>query len=134
MEENIAHAEPRALVSQIHAFAHAYGTMNRGGEIVARASRPCASSYRHTGETPVPLPNRSNRCVASELGREVPQEPSLRRIDRRRHHGCLGCFASRRTRWWSVPGATTSSWPTPKRMRWTVAKFHQGNWNPGLLP
>jgi hypothetical protein len=31
------------------------GTMNQRGEIVARASRPCESCDRETGETPVPL-------------------------------------------------------------------------------
>jgi hypothetical protein len=33
------------------------GTMNQGGEIVARASRPCVARTIRTGATPVPPPD-----------------------------------------------------------------------------
>jgi len=46
-------------------FIACIGTMNQASEIVARASRPCESCDRHTGETPVPLPDGS--CMESDL-------------------------------------------------------------------
>jgi len=63
---------PTRRQSQVHGkppfvFCARIGAMNRRAEIVARASRPCDSCDRHTGETPVPLPRGSWRVSYSSV-------------------------------------------------------------------